>query len=101
MDWSCAGVASSDRQLIFMTASITRSIVTLPIDGVTYLLRLMDVQNARKIHILVQTRVTGNSNTLFKMAELLETLKDLFILLIFLCVRIEINSHWHDLLLNI
>ena len=39
------------------------------IDGVTSFLQLMDVQNVRKKRVLVQTRVTGNSNTLFKMAE--------------------------------
>ena len=32
-----------------------------------------------KICVSVQTRVTGNSNFMFKMAQSLQTLKDLFI----------------------
>ena len=53
-----------------MTSSIAYSLVTLTIDGETLFLQLMDVQNVRKIHVSAQTRVTGNSNTLFKMADL-------------------------------
>ena len=52
-----------------MTSSITYILVTLTIDGVTAFLQLMDVQNVRKIRVSGETRVTGNSNTLFKMAE--------------------------------
>ena len=44
------------------------------------------------LHTLVQTRVTGKSNTLFKLAESLWTLGHLLIFVIFLCVRIEIDS---------
>ena len=32
--------------------------------------------------------------SLFKMAETLKTMKESFVFLIFVCVRIEINSHW-------
>ena len=46
------------------------------------------------IWVSVQTRAMGNSNALFQMAELLKTLKDSFIFLIFLCVKIKINSRW-------
>ena len=35
-----------------------------------------------RIHVSAQTRDTGNSNTLFKMAESLQTLEDSFIILI-------------------
>ena len=45
-------------------SAITYSLVTLTVDGTASFLQLMDVQN-------VQTRVTGNSDILFKMAELL------------------------------
>ena len=51
-----------------MTSFITYSLVTLTIDGVTSFLQLMGVQNVRKNTRSVQTIVTGNSNTLFKMA---------------------------------
>ena len=53
-----------------------------------------------KISVSVQTRVMGNSNTLFKMAESLQTLKDL-LMLIFLCVRIKMICNGSDFLLNI
>ena len=42
-----------------------------------------------KIRVSVETRVAGNSDSLFKMVESLKTMK----FLILLCVRIEINSH--------
>ena len=35
------------------------------------------------------------------MAELFKTMKDSFIFLIFLCVRIEINSHWLNISLSV
>ena len=48
-----------------------------------------------KTRVSVQTRVMGNSNALFKMAESLYTLKysDIHIF-IFLRVRMEINLGW-------
>ena len=61
--------------LIFMSSSIMYSLVTLTIDGVTLFLQLMDIQNISKNRYLVQTRVTGNSNILFKMEELKDLLK--------------------------
>ena len=48
--------------LIFMTSSITYSLVTLTIDGVTSFSQLI-------IRFTVHTRVTGMSYTLFTMAE--------------------------------
>ena len=66
--------------------------MTLTIDGVTSFVQLFDIQNVRKIRISVYTRVAGNSDSLFNMAESLWTMKDSFIFLIFLCVRIEIDS---------
>ena len=69
-----------------MTSSVT-------IDGVTSFSQLLNVQNVRKIRDSVLTRVAGNSDSLFKMVESLWTMKDSFIFLISLCVRIEINSH--------
>ena len=51
------------------------------------------VKNVRKMCVSVQTRVAGNFNTLFKMAESLKALKYSFKIAIFLCVRSEINSH--------
>ena len=52
-----------------MTSSITYGIVTLTIDGLTSFLLLLDVQNVRKMLVSVLTRVGGNSDSLFKMAE--------------------------------
>ena len=69
-----------------MTSSVT-------IDGVTSFSQLLNVQSVRKIRDSVLTRVAGNSDSLFKMVESLWTMKDSFIFLISLCVRIEINSH--------
>ena len=61
----------------------------------------MDDQNVSKNTHFSPNKVTGNSYSLFNMAEPLQTLKESFIFLIFLCIRIEINLYWHDLLLNI
>ena len=47
-----------------------------------------------KIYVSVQIRVMGNSNALFKIIMLNHyrlSLKDLFLILTFLCVRIEID----------
>ena len=52
-------------------------IVTLTIDGVTSFLQRLDVQNVRK-------------NTRFSLKQEYEGFVHIFI---FLCVRIEINSH--------
>ena len=72
-----------------MTSSITYSLVPLTIDGVTSLSRLMGVQNVCK------SPNKSYGNNLFETAESFsKTLKDSFIFFIFLCVRIEINSHW-------
>ena len=60
----------------------------------TSFLQMPDVHICVNIRVSVLTRVAGNSDSLFKMAESLLTMKDSFIFLIFLCVRIEINSHW-------
>ena len=57
---------------------------------VTSVLQLMDIQTINKITRFSQTRVNGNSKVLFKMAELLYTLKDL--LIFFNLVRIKIKS---------
>ena len=58
-----------------MTSSSTYSLVKLTIEGEMPFLQLLDGQNVYKkllkIHVSVQTRVTGNSNSLFKMVELL------------------------------
>ena len=63
-----------------MTSFITYSIETLTIDGVTSFLQLLDVQKMYvKIRVSVLTRVAGNSDSLFKMAESLYTVKDSFI----------------------
>ena len=70
-----------------MTSSFT-------IDGVTSFSQLLDVQNVRKNTRFSLNKSCVNSDSLFKMAESLKTIKDSFIFLIFLCVRIEINSHW-------
>ena len=69
MDWVRTGVRSLGCQLILMTSSITNSLVTLTIDDITLFLQLLDVQNIRKICVSIQTRVMGNSNSIFKMAE--------------------------------
>ena len=71
--------------LIFMTSSITYRIVMLTIDGVTSLLQLIDVQNVHKSTHFSLNKRCGNSGSLLKMAES-------FIFLIFLYVRIEIDS---------
>ena len=47
-----------------------------------------------KIRVSVLERVARNSDSMFKMAESLYTMMDSFIFSIFLCVRIEISSHW-------
>ena len=70
-----------------MTSSNIYSIVTLKIYSVTSSLQLLDVQNVRKSAGFSLTRVAGNTDSLFKMAAS-------FYFLIFLCVRIEINSRW-------
>ena len=74
-----------------MTSSSTYGIVTLIIDGVTSFLQLFYVQNVRKILASVYTTVAGNSYSLFKNCKIVI---DWFIFFNFLCVRIEINSHW-------
>ena len=54
-----------------MTSSITYSVVTLTIDGVTcniIFTTIMDIQNVN-IRVSVQIRVKENSLALFKMAE--------------------------------
>ena len=76
-----------------MTSSITYDFVTLTIDRVTSFLQQLDVQNGRRNARFSLNKSCGNSDSLFKMAESLFTMKDLFIFLIFLCVRIKIN--WH------
>ena len=77
-----------------MTPSITYGIVTLKIDGVTSFLQLLDVQNVRK-----NTRFSLNKSC----GKFLQSVQDGGIvinyegfvhILIFLCVRIEIYSHW-------
>ena len=68
-DWERTGVTSFGRQLIFIMSSITNNLVILTIDGIKSFLQLMGVQNIRKNMRFMQTRVTGKSNTLFKMAE--------------------------------
>ena len=52
-----------------MTSSITYSLVTLTIDGVTSFLQLMDVQNVSKNTHFSPNKSYGKSHTLFKMAE--------------------------------
>ena len=54
-----------------MTSSITYGIVTLTIDGITSFLQLLDVQNVHKYTSYRLNKVAGNSDSLFKMAELL------------------------------
>ena len=53
--------------LIFMTSSGTYSLVTLIIDSEMMFLQLVDAQTYVKYAF--QTRVTGNPNAWFKMAE--------------------------------
>ena len=65
------------------------------------MLQLMNVQNLRIICVTVLFRFTGNSNALFKMAESLQHLMELFIFSIFRCLRIKIYPCGSDLLLNI
>ena len=77
-----------------MMLSITYGLVMLTIDDVKPFYNYWTFKPYVKIRVSVKTRVTGNSNSLFKMAESLLTLKDSFIFLIFLCVRIKINSRW-------
>ena len=54
-----------------------------------------------KICVSVQTRVTGNSNTLIKMAELLQNLKDSFIFQSIYELDLKKIHTVSDLLLNI
>ena len=66
-DWARTGVTSFGCQFDFHYV-IYR--IEHTIDGVTSFSQLMDIKKMYvRIRISVQTRVTGNSNTLFKMAE--------------------------------
>ena len=58
-------------------------------------LSVLCVQNVHK-NTRFSLNKCGNSDSLFKMAESLYTMKDSFIFLIFLCVRIKINSLWQS-----
>ena len=80
-----------------MMSYITYCIVTLAIDGFyNYLTFKMYIE----ISVLVYTRFAGNSDSLFKMGVVIYY-AGFFVVLIFLCVRIEINCIGSDLLLNI
>ena len=56
--------------MFFITSYVTYDIVMLTIDGVASFLQLLDVQSVRKnTRFLVEARVAGNSDSLFKVAE--------------------------------
>ena len=77
-----------------MTSSITYGNVTLTIEGVTSFLQLLDVQNVRRNKCFSLNKSCEKFWQSVQMVESLYTKEDLFIFLIFLCVRIEINSPW-------
>ena len=104
-DWAWTGVTSFGRQFDFH--DVIYHIQPCNIDNrwhnivfttngryKTYIKTTCFSQHKSYLCVSVQTRVTGNSITLLKMAESLYILKYSFILLIFFCVSIEINWHW-------
>ena len=69
-----------------MTSSITYGMVTLTIDNVTPFSQPLDVQNVCKNTCFSLNKSCRNSDSLFKMAESLRTMKDSFIFFNLFCV---------------
>ena len=69
-----------------MTSSIVYRIVTLTIDGATTFLQLLDYQNERKnTRFSLDTRVAGNSDSLFKIAVVIDYEGLVHIFYLFVC----------------
>ena len=77
-----------------MASFITYGIVTLTLDGITSFLQLLDVQSVRKNARFSLKKSCGKFLQSVQDGGIVIDYEGSFILFSFLCVRIEMNSHW-------
>ena len=86
---------------IFITSSIPYGIGTLTIDGVKSFLQLLDVQNVRKNTHFSLNKSCEKFWQSVQDGGIVIDYEGFVHILIFLCVRIEIDSHWLNISLSV